>query len=117
MKTKAFLRKWIEALRSGKYKQGNHTLRQEISEGEYTYCCLGVAVDIHPEACLVTDSQAFFQDQTELEGGLLPKAMTRAIGLTHEQVMSLAFEWNDQGKSFKQIATHIEKTILKEKVK
>lgn len=39
--------KWIEALRSGKYKQGHSHLRQRDKEtGEERYCCLGVLCDI-----------------------------------------------------------------------
>lgn len=34
-----FKKKWIEALRSGKYKQGRHCL----GDSERGYCCLGVA--------------------------------------------------------------------------
>ena len=36
------LNKWVEALRSGKYKQGQHNLRN----ADNTYCCLGVLCDI-----------------------------------------------------------------------
>lgn len=36
-----FVRKWIEALRSGEYKQGRNQLRTGDS-----FCCLGVACDI-----------------------------------------------------------------------
>lgn len=50
---KAFKNKWIKALRSGDYKQGEDLLKaQQYTEdgikikGEYKYCCLGVAGDI-----------------------------------------------------------------------
>src|SRR5689334_15838538 len=33
---------WLKALRSGEYKQTTGTLRRRSTEGEYTYCCLGV---------------------------------------------------------------------------
>ena len=35
-------RKWVEALRSGRYKQGRNRLRTE-----YGYCCLGVACEVY----------------------------------------------------------------------
>jgi hypothetical protein len=38
---KAFRRKWVAALRSGKYKQGDGFLRSEKG-----FCCLGVACDL-----------------------------------------------------------------------
>lgn len=34
--------KWLEALRSGEYKQGTGTLR----DGEDNFCCLGVLCDV-----------------------------------------------------------------------
>lgn len=40
-KGKKFIRKWVKALRSGKYIQGTGRLRVGDS-----YCCLGVACDI-----------------------------------------------------------------------
>lgn len=40
------VRKWVEALRSGKYKQGQHVMRS----GRDKFCCLGVACDISEEA-------------------------------------------------------------------
>lgn len=42
---KRTLRKWIRALRSGKYQQGRGTLCQ-FDKGEFKYCCLGVLGDI-----------------------------------------------------------------------
>ena len=41
-------KKWLKALRSGKYKQGKERLR-ETTEGKQEYCCLGVLSDIHRE--------------------------------------------------------------------
>lgn len=37
---------WIEALRSGKYKQGRCYLRIPKQDGVDEFCCLGVACDI-----------------------------------------------------------------------
>ena len=37
--------KWIDALLSGKYKQGRGLLRQNDDE----YCCLGVLCDLHAQ--------------------------------------------------------------------
>jgi len=39
-------KKWIEALKSGKYKQGRLTLRHTI-KGEDAFCCLGVLCDLY----------------------------------------------------------------------
>ena len=48
------VRSWTADLRSGKYEQGFGTLRQSSRtvEGEYAYCCLGVAC-LHPDAIVL----------------------------------------------------------------
>ncbi len=38
-----FKKKWIDALRSGKYKQGTGTLIKKNDEDENIYYCLGIA--------------------------------------------------------------------------
>lgn len=43
---KAVKKKWLEALRSGEYKQGKRTLRRIEADGGYSYCCLGVLCDL-----------------------------------------------------------------------
>ena len=42
----AFKSKWLEALRSGKYRQTNGTLRLTTPGGNHRFCCLGVACNI-----------------------------------------------------------------------
>lgn len=47
---KRIKKSWIEALRSGKYKQGRGLLRAEssvLNEADDTYCCLGVLFDLN----------------------------------------------------------------------
>lgn len=40
-------RKWLEALRSGEYKQGRSYLHyQQAGSGEERFCCLGVLCDL-----------------------------------------------------------------------
>ena len=41
--------KWLEALKSGKYKRGSCALKPAISKGDESYCCLGVLCDVHRE--------------------------------------------------------------------
>lgn len=43
MDKKEARRLWVEALRSGEYKQGTGKLETRTDEGELTNCCLGVA--------------------------------------------------------------------------
>ena len=40
---------WLEALRSGEYKQGREYLRQS-NKDTVLYCCLGVLCDLHRKA-------------------------------------------------------------------
>src|SRR4029077_12689635 len=40
------MNKWIEALRSGTYKQGNMYLHMCTEDGVHKYCCLGVACEV-----------------------------------------------------------------------
>lgn len=41
------MKKWIKALRSGKYKQGKRTLKQYDSKGNAQHCCLGVLCELY----------------------------------------------------------------------
>ena len=40
--------KWVDALRSGEYTQGQSCLRKTV-EGVSTFCCLGVACDVYAQ--------------------------------------------------------------------
>lgn len=44
---------WIEALLSGKYKQGKGALH-EISNGKSSFCCLGILCDLHKQRLSLT---------------------------------------------------------------
>lgn len=39
--------RWVRALRSGEYKQGQGFLRQTLNNGELLYCCLGVLCELY----------------------------------------------------------------------
>jgi hypothetical protein len=48
---KAFLKKWLKALRSGKYQQGKSSLRiadydYDSNKSFFLYCCLGVGCEV-----------------------------------------------------------------------
>jgi hypothetical protein len=38
---------WVDALRSGEYKQGLGCLKKMSAANQYEYCCLGVLCDLH----------------------------------------------------------------------
>lgn len=84
--------KWVEALRSGDYKQTQGRL---LHEG--AYCCLGVLCKLQG-ADVVTLPQTLCPPET-LSGGL---SLMQMHGLA---------EKNDSGLSFDQIAAFIEKKL------
>jgi hypothetical protein len=44
---KDIAKKWVKALRSGKYKQGKSFLKQFNSKGQPKHCCLGVLCELY----------------------------------------------------------------------
>ena len=108
MMTKIPYKKWVEALRSGDYKQTKETLKGELPEGRVGYCCLGVLAEIMGYELevepYVGDGQG---DLYEEEG---PKHIYEnfkdSIGAC---LVDELMTHNDYGMSFKEIADIIEK--------
>lgn len=103
--------RWVEALRSGRYKQGRGALRMK----DDTYCCLGVLCDlIDPEGwgdvgCLPeTPIYAWSRASEELAYDYLPEDLRDEVGLDEEDQSNLTC-MNDDGTSFGEIADYIEK--------
>lgn len=127
-------KQWIEALRSGKYRQAHGTLRNnelivnDRKKPVTGFCCLGVLCNLHaiehPKlAAKQTDPDRYFD-----KGGVLPKEVMKWAGLSCEQgsfdpdeVKGLSsdsldsshdtlVELNDSGNyGFLKLATFIEK--------
>lgn len=91
----ALKKKWIAALRSGKYKQGIEQLYNRSTRG---YCCLGV---LGRCAGLRFDGD---------RGLLIEEREIAIVGVTDYQQRQLAGK-NDGGQSFETIATWIEKNL------
>lgn len=97
---KAFKNKWIKALKSGKYIQGEDRLYDVSTD---TYCCLGVACDIvncksDNNFIIVTKSRKIPEI---LKGGSRGNKLVKKL-----------VDMNDySGKSFKEIAKWIEKNL------
>jgi hypothetical protein len=113
----------VAALRSGKYKQGRHTLFRDDK-----YCCLGVA-------CNISRVSKFVQDPDRMPGeyyydgerAVLPDSVKKYFGLRYgngrfsnpipvkDPILgdlrhcSTLTELNDMGWTFEQIAAFIEK--------
>jgi hypothetical protein len=82
--------KWVEALRSGDYKQGTQLLKNQ-GEDECTYCCLGVLCVI---AGKDTDAGSY-RWLNKVTKGYYPFVLMN----------------DDDGKSFAEIADYIEANL------
>ena len=99
----AVKRKWVEALRSGKYEQGKGRLRTLDNH----FCCLGVLYDIvKPEAW----KQGTFYYLADGFGGALTIDFEDNVNLPYKQ-SNILMGMNDIGKSFNEIADWIEQNI------
>lgn len=101
-------KKWVEALRSGKYKQAKNVLYDEKTGG---YCCLGVACQLYneefPEDKVNTgegETQDLSSEYCEVRKWL---GLLSCTGHLVSGLGSLA-ELNDKGVDFTEIANIIE---------
>lgn len=116
-------KKWIGALRSGKYKQIRGTLKRVKDNQIESFCALGVLCDLyqkeHPKNPLneeKMDSKSKNGNEVTFAGenATLPKKVQRWAGLRDDEVFfeeksSTIPQLNDNGTSFKTIANLIEK--------
>lgn len=101
---------WIEALRSGEFKQGKTHLKADGA-----YCCLGVLCEIHPEIKVEPAYElseegdvwcAYSHNKTVRSSAYLPALETRELISKWDQT-TLAHK-NDLGDTFDEIADWIE---------
>ncbi len=107
MINKEVIKRWIKALRSGDYKQIIGTLRHDDK-----FCATGVLCDLHAKEYGIEwkiremlRSDLYFSAST-----WPPDEVLRWAGLNNAQTQVIA-SWNDDGTSFKEIATHIESSL------
>ena len=112
--------RWVQALRSGQYKQGQGELRPD----QDSYCCLGVLCDLYRVEqgrgewrADCTQRSAFQvpgEDFIEVETAVLPLAIANWAGIqdvageisgTSDSLAGL----NDEGATFPELANLIEK--------
>lgn len=115
---KTFKKKWVKALRSGKYEQGNGVLRMK-EDGEDKFCCLGVACDLlRPNLWKDYGDQFAIRMKTGYESssgesmGFMPEELAEEIGIDYATQTMLA-NMNDDAidSSFDDIANFIEKNL------
>jgi hypothetical protein len=116
---------WVEALRSGEFKQGTG----ELKNSDNAYCCLGVLCEIYSKEMKRMKKKApkFEEDNSYLnKQGVLPEEVMKWSGMNSEEgslnnsykikanlknstSYSYLITLNDDGASFKRIAQIIEK--------
>lgn len=101
---------WINALRSGKYKQGTGQLKL----GDQ-FCCLGVLCDLHRKACRNKKYHWAKYDQYLKNNTSLPKEVMKWAGLPTRSVQigqNTAIQLNDELElAFSSIAKLIDKEL------
>lgn len=99
-------RRWIEALRSGQYKQGRAALRRPPygKDTQDTYCCLGVLCDIiEPNSWVCEEVRCYHDNRV----GFPSARIMEIAGLSGTFADELA-RINDRGDSFEDIIQVIE---------
>lgn len=99
-----FKRKWVKALRSGKYKKGFSYLKIE-SGGEFQYCCLGVACEISGGNFKRQDGNYPHKDNTDIP------AMLRGRNKVTNKLAFMNDGIDETEKSFAEIADYIEENL------
>lgn len=95
--------KWVAALRSGKYEQGQNYLRTEKNK----YCCLGVLCEVAGiEPVLLKDGYHYGTDNADLDNDLMNK-----FGLNRDHIYNLIQMNDDDEESFEAIANYIESDL------
>jgi hypothetical protein len=99
--------KWLEALRSGEYAQGQRYLRREGDK----FCCLGVLCDlVDPNGWVSPGPTSRWAHSIDFTS-LLPLSIARSAGLEYDTKLDDLMSMNDRGKPFVEIADWIEANI------
>jgi hypothetical protein len=96
-------KKWLDALRSGRYRQGLNELRTKDDR----YCCLGVLCDISNAGRWRKFSDSVWSYRTDKgeKTYVLPDGVDQDVYLKQTPLVNM----NDQGQSFTTIADWIER--------
>lgn len=94
-------KEWIDALKSGKYKQGQYTLRNRNDE----YCCLGVLADVCDNTGWSRYADIWLHSNS---GGSSAYLSISDLDMQTQLVLT---EMNDSRKDFLEIADWIEKNL------
>jgi hypothetical protein len=103
--------KWVKALLSGRYKQTNGRLCRSIGQGNFKYCCLGVAYTtfrvkkVKFVETTGVESIKFEERLYDLSDNLREK-----LGIGTELENRLVSMNDNDGKSFREIGKFLQKT-------
>ena len=109
---------WLDALRSGKYKQGYNGALHEKCDGADEFCCLGVAAKIFAHGDVAIQVNDFGVVKYNGQFATAPDYVMEALGLfdacgrpkSESQFISLSL-MNDNGRTFVEIADHFEANV------
>jgi hypothetical protein len=102
MADKEVISKWLVALRSGDYKQGQFLLR-DIDDN---FCCLGVACDVIGYEPIISEDDKFYEYNGD--GAVITDKTQDILGL-HGAIVGTLMALNDDEKDpFPKIADHLE---------
>jgi hypothetical protein len=101
---KELKKKWVKALRSGKYNQTTSSLKDYNS-----YCCLGVLCEV---AGLKFNEDGYYcRGLVAVDGGGLKATELKKFGLHHKTQSKLIDLNDEQHYNFNEIADYIEKNL------
>jgi hypothetical protein len=108
---KALVEKWVAALRSGQYQQGQGFLRSADNK----YCCLGVGYEVAGGKWYAETQAGFVPDYYITDSGDFGRLSDEYLDLfgfgsrlPQEHLIAL----NDNGESFAKIADMVEERLL-----
>lgn len=107
---KEYKERWIEALRSGDYKQGISFLTRLDSEGNKTHCCLGVAAELFKDGLDIVEEHYCRVRYYDSASSALPPVLTTKLQLPYSLQSKLG-GMNDNGLPFTRIADWIEANV------
>lgn len=112
----AVKKRWIKALRSGKYAQTQKYLAQQISPRKSSYCCLGVLANEELEGDWILEEFFTVLGWKLSYGGqensaVLPQVALQELGLSDNEAETLMSMNDHKGMNFYEIADWIEENL------
>lgn len=88
MQKNYLLEKWLDALRSGDYKQGQYQLYNDLND---TYCCLGVLCDVAGlrKSKDSYENSGFVEDELFLGANIYESSLPEKLNLPEELVLPI----------------------------